>query len=601
MCRRGLAVAHAKKIVHRDLSPDNIILRNGDPADAVIIDFGIAKDANPGAETIVGNEFAGKYAYAAPEQLSGHSDARTDVYSLGALLLATYRGKAPAIGDNPMEVLKNKALPLDTSGVPEPLKSLIDRMTHPDPNKRLQSATAILEAISSPGDTAAPTGDEDGDKTVIVPRGGQPQAQTTRAKPPPDDRVAKASTGAKPRRKGGIVALILILLVLLTAGGGSYFLGYFDGLLQLRYPVADPYTLIVERKANGEAQAVGSVPSLDVLDRLTEVMAGQNGQADLSLARGAIPATWGGDILKLVDIVARLPEWALLASGNQVRVTGLTNDRAEHGRINRLLAAAMPETFVGSAIVELGPHILTEAMLAPVLERFSDCGVLRLANPPAVGYPNGARVIVSGRVAEVGTRVKLLDAIAEIAGLREVFVETEVLNPTLCLISKALPAARPGGFDIVFSQGDTGALNSTGRYFVGENPVIDIAIPADLTSGFLFVAALDVSGNVFHLLPNLNNSDNSIEALRGGKTGPVSIRVAYSLAESAEADGKKLAFVVEDTALGKTQILVIHADTQIFDGMRPTTESAASFANLLQTRTEPVRSLDSRILTTAQP
>ncbi|WP_238705191.1 serine/threonine protein kinase [Parasedimentitalea marina] len=54
----GLQAAHARNIVHRDLSPDNIILRDGDPAQAVIIDFGIAKDTNPGAQTIVGNEFA---------------------------------------------------------------------------------------------------------------------------------------------------------------------------------------------------------------------------------------------------------------------------------------------------------------------------------------------------------------------------------------------------------------------------------------------------------------------------------------------------------------------------------------------------------------
>ena len=87
VCRRvteGLQAAHVRGIVHRDLSPDNIILRNGDPAQAVIIDFGIAKDANPGAETIVGNEFAGKYAYAAPEQLAGKTDHRTDIDALGA-------------------------------------------------------------------------------------------------------------------------------------------------------------------------------------------------------------------------------------------------------------------------------------------------------------------------------------------------------------------------------------------------------------------------------------------------------------------------------------------------------------------------------------
>ncbi|MBB4176089.1 serine/threonine-protein kinase, partial [Sulfitobacter noctilucicola] len=127
LCKRvgeGLKAAHDRSIVHRDLSPDNIILRDGDPAQAVVIDFGIAKDTNPGAETIVGNEFAGKYAYAAPEQLSGKTDARSDIYSLGALMLANFRGKSPDVGANPMEVVQKKNDPLDTSGVPEPLKSL---------------------------------------------------------------------------------------------------------------------------------------------------------------------------------------------------------------------------------------------------------------------------------------------------------------------------------------------------------------------------------------------------------------------------------------------------------------------------------------------
>jgi len=136
----GLIAAHDRNIVHRDLSPDNIILRDGDPADAVIIDFGIAKDTNPGAETIVGNEFAGKYAYAAPEQLNGKTDERSDIYALGALLLATYRGKKPDMGSNPMQVVQIKAQPLNVDGVPEPLKSLISRMCDPEPDKRYQTA-----------------------------------------------------------------------------------------------------------------------------------------------------------------------------------------------------------------------------------------------------------------------------------------------------------------------------------------------------------------------------------------------------------------------------------------------------------------------------
>ena len=52
---RGLQAAHDKNAFHRDLSPDNILLRDGDPAQATLIDFGIAKDVNEGAKTVVGD------------------------------------------------------------------------------------------------------------------------------------------------------------------------------------------------------------------------------------------------------------------------------------------------------------------------------------------------------------------------------------------------------------------------------------------------------------------------------------------------------------------------------------------------------------------
>ena len=136
----GLADAHRNNIVHRDIAPDNIILRAGDPRQAVIIDFGIAKDTTPDAVTIVGEGFAGKLGYAAPEQFGGHTDPRSDIYALGAALLATYLGKKPNMGKQPMEVLPKKMQPLDTEGVPEPLRMLILRMTEPDAKKRFQTA-----------------------------------------------------------------------------------------------------------------------------------------------------------------------------------------------------------------------------------------------------------------------------------------------------------------------------------------------------------------------------------------------------------------------------------------------------------------------------
>src|SRR5262245_28763652 len=63
----GLAAAHAKGVIHRDISPDNIILPDDSPSLAKLIDFGIAATELTDEKTLLG-EFKGKLAYASPEQ-----------------------------------------------------------------------------------------------------------------------------------------------------------------------------------------------------------------------------------------------------------------------------------------------------------------------------------------------------------------------------------------------------------------------------------------------------------------------------------------------------------------------------------------------------
>ena len=65
----GLQKAHDLGVVHRDLSPDNVVIQDGMISHTKIIDFGIAKSANFGGGTLLGGQFAGKYGYVSPEQL----------------------------------------------------------------------------------------------------------------------------------------------------------------------------------------------------------------------------------------------------------------------------------------------------------------------------------------------------------------------------------------------------------------------------------------------------------------------------------------------------------------------------------------------------
>ena len=153
----GLAAAHALGAIHRDISPDNVLLGDGELSKARIIDFGIAKDLDPGTATIVGDGFAGKLGYVAPEQLGDYGRELgpwTDVYSLGLLILAVARGQDLGLGGSLVDAVDKRRAGLDLSAVPLRLRPIIERMIRPKPADRYASMSAVLEALDT---SKAPT------------------------------------------------------------------------------------------------------------------------------------------------------------------------------------------------------------------------------------------------------------------------------------------------------------------------------------------------------------------------------------------------------------------------------------------------------------
>src|SRR5579871_718821 len=146
----ALAAAHALGKVHRDMSPDNILLPHALLDQAKIIDFGIAKDLE-GAQgkTIVGSGFAGKLAYVAPEQFGESKDVGpwTDVYSLGLVALAVVLRGTPDMGATFAEAVERRQQVPDLSSVPPLLRPLLARMLQPDRLQRYQSMNEVVAAI----------------------------------------------------------------------------------------------------------------------------------------------------------------------------------------------------------------------------------------------------------------------------------------------------------------------------------------------------------------------------------------------------------------------------------------------------------------------
>lgn len=157
----GLAAAHALGVVHRDISPGNIILPDGRAEEAKLIDFGVAAVAAVPGQTIAG-DFKGKLAYASPEQFGlfdGKVDARSDIYSLGLVLAEAASGAQVPMGQTFYEAIElRKARPRIPPSVPADLQAELLPLLEPDPAHRPQTAAEVAEArhVQQPTQKLAP-------------------------------------------------------------------------------------------------------------------------------------------------------------------------------------------------------------------------------------------------------------------------------------------------------------------------------------------------------------------------------------------------------------------------------------------------------------
>ncbi len=142
----ALELAHANGVVHRDISSDNIILPNGDPRRAKIVDFGIARDLQAAEGTILGGGFAGKYKYVSPEQLGltgGAVTPKSDIYSFGLVIAEALRGRPIDMGSTQAEVIEKRKRAPDLSDIDISLRPLLTAMLAPNPDDRPQTMAEV--------------------------------------------------------------------------------------------------------------------------------------------------------------------------------------------------------------------------------------------------------------------------------------------------------------------------------------------------------------------------------------------------------------------------------------------------------------------------
>ncbi len=159
---RGVAAIHAEGIIHRDLNPKNVMLVGGNPERLKIIDFGLAKNiANPEYSLTGGDFVLGTEDYMAPEQFDQRKteDFRTDIYSLGIILLELLKGK-----DMPVRQIKDrmeyyyqrvlfsvefpdlrKIIPRTVS---DEIVEIVSKAMRNNPDQRFQTVDELLTAFS---------------------------------------------------------------------------------------------------------------------------------------------------------------------------------------------------------------------------------------------------------------------------------------------------------------------------------------------------------------------------------------------------------------------------------------------------------------------
>ncbi len=214
---RGLTVAHARNMVHRDIKPQNVLIDA--EGRAKLTDFGISRQLEQDGMTATGRVL-GTTDYVAPEQAMGHAvDPRSDVYSLGVVLYEMLVGQVPFHADSQVGVAMkhvNEELPDVQQRRPEISAAaalVVERSTAKDPNERYQEVGEMIDDLSTALEVeAARAGSTTGEATSVLD-----------AVPPP-----KRKLSGRARWSWAAIALLVLVAAgalaavqLISSGGGG--------------------------------------------------------------------------------------------------------------------------------------------------------------------------------------------------------------------------------------------------------------------------------------------------------------------------------------------------------------------------------------------
>ena len=270
----GLAAAHKIGLVHRDIKPGNLWLEapNGR---VKVLDFGLARPVDAESELTKSGAIIGTPAYMSPEQGRGQKvDARTDLFSLGAVLYRLCTGKLPFEGSNVMAILmalgSDEPTPVRelNPDVPEPLAALIHQLLAKKAADRPQSADEVVKRVrvmmEKPADatTAVPSSTQPQVVYVPIPVTMQPDSVFADLDVPdaePADAPRPAPHRTKPRGKLIGIAAGFAAVLALVIGGVIIIIKNKDGT-ESKIEVPDGATVEVKKDGKTVAKVGPTTP-----------------------------------------------------------------------------------------------------------------------------------------------------------------------------------------------------------------------------------------------------------------------------------------------------------------------------------------------------
>ncbi len=218
---RGLTVAHGRKMVHRDIKPQNVLIDA--EGRAKVTDFGIARQLEQQGVTDTGRVL-GTTDYVSPEQAMGHGvDPRSDVYSLGVVLYEMLTGDVPFSADTQVGVAMkhvNEELPDVQRRRPELSAAAaltIERATTKDISKRYKGVGEMIDDLETALEVeAARAGSTEGEATTVL-KAVRPRRRWLRGR----SRRSVMGTLAVLALAGAVIAAVIIIQSGKVGGGGG--------------------------------------------------------------------------------------------------------------------------------------------------------------------------------------------------------------------------------------------------------------------------------------------------------------------------------------------------------------------------------------------